>query len=117
MYTHTCLTSPVLNTHEPAVQKGKRAHLRFPPRSLTVDLSQAPVRSQASAVPLINIRYDPVGRLHHLNRVPTKQLPLILDELAPEPAVGPDDRAASFDPGVGFGQRHTVILHEVRQTQ
>lgn len=82
-----------------------------------MDLSQAPVRSQAPAVPLINIRYDPVGRLHHLYRVSTKQLPLVLDELAPEAAVGPDDGAAGFDPGVGLGQRHTVILHEVRQTQ
>jgi len=78
---------------------------------------KAPVRSQAPVVPLINIRYDPVGRLYHLNRVPTKQLPLVLDELAPEAPVGPDDGAAGFDPGVGLGQRHAVILHEVRQTQ
>ena len=83
----------------------------------TLWISQAPVRSQAPAVPLINIRYDPVGRLHHLYGVSTKQLPLILDELAPEAAVGPYDGAAGFDPGVGLGQRDTVILHEVRQTQ
>lgn len=84
---------------------------------LAQPLSQAPVWSQTPAVPLINVRYDPVGCLHHLNGVSTKQLPLIVNELAPEATVGPDDRAAGFDPGVGLSQRHTVILHKVSQTQ
>lgn len=80
-------------------------------------LSQAPVWSQTPAVPLINIRYDPVGCLNHLNGVSTKQLPLIVNELAPEATVGPNDGATGFDPSMGLSQRHTVVLHEVSQTQ
>lgn len=79
--------------------------------------SQAPVRSEGPAVPLVNIRYDPVGCLHHLNRVPAEQLPLVFNQLAPEAAVGPDDGTAGLDPSVGLGQRHAVVLHEVRQAQ
>lgn len=117
MYTHTRLTSSVQNRHKPA----RLIFIFFLHPSLwavgTTSLSQAPVWSQAPAVPLINIRYDSIRSLNHLNRVSTKQLPLVLDELAPEATVGPNDRAASFDPGVGLSQRHTVILHEVRQAQ
>lgn len=38
-----------------------------PEPAVQEDPSQAPVRSQAPAVPLVNVRYDPVGRLYHLN--------------------------------------------------
>lgn len=79
--------------------------------------SQAPVRSKTPAVSVVYVRYDPVRRLHHLNRVSAKQLPLVLDELAPEAAVGPDDGPTGLDPGVGLSQRHPVVLHEVRQAQ
>lgn len=95
-----------------AVQKGNRTHLHF-----LLDLSQAPVWSQTPAVPIINIRYDPVRCLNHLNGVSAKQLPLIVNELAPEATVGPNDGATGFDPSMGLSQRHTVILHEVSQTQ
>lgn len=79
--------------------------------------SQPPVGGQAPAVPLVHIGDDPVRRLHHLNRVPAEQLPLVLDELPPEAAVGPDDGPAGFDPGVGLSQGHAVVLHEVGQAQ
>lgn len=119
MYSHTLLTSSVQNRHRPA---GLVFSLSLDPSLHTVgtaslSLLQAPVWSQAPAVPLIDIRYDPVWCLNHLNRVSTKELPLVLNELAPEATIGPDDRATGFDPGVGLSQRHTVILHQVRQAQ
>lgn len=74
--TLTHLTSPDKNRPEPAVQVGKRGSLSTLIPSLWMDsqrgFSQAPVRSQGPAVPLVNIRYDPIGSLHHLNRVPSK---------------------------------------------
>lgn len=38
-----------------------------PDPAVQEDPSQAPVGSQAPAVPLVNVRNDPVGCLHHLN--------------------------------------------------
>lgn len=107
-----CTQMRLTTCPEHAVQRGNKAHLHF-----HLDLSQAPVWSQTPAVPLINIRYDPIGCLNHLNGVSTEQLPLVVNELAPEATVRPNDRATGFDPGMGLSQGHTVILHEVSQTQ
>lgn len=38
-----------------------------PDPAVQEDPSQAPVGGQAPAVPLVNVRYHPVGRLYHLN--------------------------------------------------
>lgn len=79
--------------------------------------SQAPVRCQVPAVPLIHIGNDPVWCLDHFHRVPAKQFPLVLNQLSPEPTIRADDGSAGFDPGVSLGQGNSVVLHEVGQTE
>lgn len=50
----------------------------------------------------INVRYLSHGWGHHADRVATTKLPLILDELFPEPVIGSHDRATGPDPAVGL---------------
>lgn len=114
MYTHTRLIR--LSRTGVNLQSRRAKGLHFtcvPPQSL----SQAPVWSKAPAVPLVNIRYNPIGCLDHLNRVSAEQLPLVFNELTPEATVGPDDGTTSFNPGMGFCQRHSMVLHEIRQAE
>lgn len=64
---------------------------------------QGPVRCQVSTITLVNVGNDPVRRLNHLHRGLAKEFALVVNKLAPEATVGPDDGPPGLYPGVCLG--------------
>lgn len=60
----------------------------------------APVRCQVPTIALVNIGNDSVRRLNHLHWGLAKEFALVVNKLAPEATIGPDDRPSSLYPGV-----------------